>query len=140
MKISIGSDHRGYELKSKIIAQFPEHAWTDVGTNSSVRTDYPIYAQRVCRNILEGKSELGILLCGSGVGVSIAANRFKKIYAALCWNEQIAARARQHDGANVLVIPAEFVSDQQAYAMISAWLSAQFKGDVYQQRLDMMDE
>lgn len=140
MKISIGSDHRGYVLKSKIIEHFKEIEWLDQGTNSQDRTDYPIYAHKVCNDILLGNAELGILLCGSGVGISIAANRFKGIYAALCWNAQVAKVSKEHDGSNVLVLPADFISEQETYAAIEAWLEAKFQGGVYQKRLDMMDK
>lgn len=140
MKISIGADHRGFQLKTKIIDHFEGHEWLDVGTYSDQRTDYPIYAKRVCQDIKQGVAERGILLCGSGVGICIAANRCKGVYAALCWNPEVACMAVEDDGANVLVIPADFVSAEQAFAIVQAWLTAEFKGGVYQRRLDMIDE
>ena len=139
MKISIGADHRGFQLKSEIIKHFSGYSWLDVGTNSSERIDYPIPARDLCHNIIEKKSELGILICGSGIGVTIAANRFKRIYAGLCWNEDVARVAKQDDGINVLVLPADFLSSQQAFSIITTWLTTEFKGGVYQQRLHMID-
>jgi len=139
MKISIGADHRGFQLKSEIIIHFSEHTWLDVGANSADRTDYPIFARDVCKNIIAGKSTYGILLCGSGIGIAIAANRYKKIYAGTCWNEEIARIAKQDDGINVLVLPADLLSPHQAFSIITAWLSAEFKGGVYQKRLDMLE-
>lgn len=139
MRISIGADHRGFELKKFIINHFKEYEWIDVGTHSVERTDYPLYTQKVCREILQLNTVLGIAICGSGVGVSIAANRFKGIYAALCWNPQVAKHAREYDGSNVLAIPADFVTSADAVDIINAWLNAEFKGGEYQTRLKMMD-
>lgn len=139
MMITIGSDHRGYELKSEIIKHFSDLQWLDVGTDSKDRVDYPFFAKKVCRNILNGKSSLGILICGSGVGMSIAANRFKEIYAALCWNEDVAKSAKADDNANILVLPADFVLAKDAFAIIKAWLYTEFKGDIYQKRLELID-
>ena len=140
MKISIGADHRGFQLKTNIIDHFDQHEWLDVGAYSQERTDYPIYAKRVCSDIKQGDAERGILLCGSGVGICMAANRYKGIYAALCWNNDVACMAVEDDGANVLVLPADFISAEQAYSIIEAWLRAEFKGGLYQRRLEMMDE
>lgn len=140
MKITIGADHRGFPLKGEIIASFRQIEWLDVGTNSAERTDYPLYAKRVCKDVLDGKAQAGIVICGSGVGVSMAANRFKGIYAALCWNRAVAQVAKEHDKANVLIIPADFVGTSEAVAIVNAWLDATFKGGRYQDRLTMIDE
>jgi len=137
--ISIGSDHRGFELKKKIIENFKEFKFIDVGADSSERSDYPVFAKKVCKNILDGKADLGILICGSGVGMSIAANRFKKIYAALCWNAEVAMNAKVDDGANVLVLPADYVSTQDAFEIFKIWVANVFQGGIYQKRLDMID-
>ncbi len=140
MKITIGSDHRGYELKSKLIEHFKDIEWIDVGTSSTERTDYPIYAKKVCQNILDKKSDVGVLICGSGVGMAVAANRFRGIFAALCWNEQVAKLAKEHDDGNVLVLAADFIDEELAAKIFKAWLFAKFKGEGYQKRLDMIDE
>jgi ribose 5-phosphate isomerase B len=139
MSISIGADHKGFELKEKIKMHFNDLEWLDVGTQSTERTDYPIYAKSVCNNIINNRSDLGILICGSGIGISIAANRFKHIYAGLCWNNEVAQQAKAHDGINVLVLPAEFLSDDDAFQIIQTWLTTEFNGGRYQRRLEMMD-
>lgn len=141
MKISIGSDHRGYDLKSFIIQSFKEIGWLDVGTDlgASTRVNYPMFAHKVCKNILENKSELGILICGSGIGISIAANRFKKIYAGLCWNKEVARLAKEDDNINILVLPADFVDNDQVIEIINTWLSSNFKSGIYKERLDSID-
>lgn len=141
MRIAIGSDHRGFELKKLIIEKYnkDEIKWTDVGTGDTQRTDYPVYTLPVCLEILQGTADAGILICGSGVGMSIAANRFSNIYAALVWNEEVARLSKEHDNANILILPADFISNEQAFSMIHAWLNAQFKGDRYKTRLDMID-
>ncbi|MBD3273502.1 ribose 5-phosphate isomerase B [Candidatus Dependentiae bacterium] len=140
MKISIGSDHRGFDLKNKIIKNFRNIKWFDFGTNSKERTDYPIYAKKVCKSILSQESEKGILICGSGIGMAITANRFSNIYAALCWNEEVVKVARQDDKANILVIPSDFLQDKEVYQMINVWLHTEFKGGHYQKRLEMIDK
>ena len=140
MKICIGSDHRGYKLKKYIINAFKDIEWMDVGSDSSEkRVDYPVYTKEVCDLILKDVFELGILICASGVGMSIAANRFPQIYAALCWSPEVAKAAREDDYANVLVLPANFVSEDEALGIIEAWLHAKFKGGHYQKRLDTID-
>ena len=139
MKISIGADHRGFALKEDIKSHFSTIDWLDVGTHSIDRTDYPVYAQSVVKSLTDGSSELGILICGSGVGIAMAANRSKSIYAAVCWNADVARTAKEHDAANILVLPADFVKASEAYPIIDAWLKAEFKGGRYQERLDMID-
>lgn len=137
--ISIGADHRGYDLKIKIIEHFKDIKWIDVGTNSKERTDYPIFAQKVCKSILEKEADFGVLLCGSGIGVGIAANRFKGIYAGVCWNAEIAKLAKADDNINVLVLPADFIGTEQAFLLVKIWLETEFKDGHYQKRLDMID-
>lgn len=143
MKIAIGTDHRGYELKNKLVVQqqFGDIAveWIDMGTYGPERTDYPLFAHKVCREVLSGHAKYGVLLCGSGVGMSIAANRFRGIYAALVWNEAIAQQCKRDDNANVLVLPANCIAFEQACSMIKIWLTTQFIGNEYQQRILMID-
>lgn len=140
MKISIGTDHRGVNLKQKIIQHFSKIEWIDLGSNDAQKTDYCIYAKKVCENILSGKSDLGILICGSGIGMSIAANRMKKIYAGLCLNEEMAKAAREDDNINVLVLGADFLSPERAFSIIEAWRLAKFKGGHYQKRLELLEQ
>jgi len=140
MRICIGSDHRGYKLKKYIINAFKDIEWMDVGTDSSEkRVDYPVYAKEVCDLILSETFELGILICASGVGMSIAANRFPKIYAALCWSSEVAQSSREDDNSNILVLPADYISESEALGIIEAWIHAKFKDGHYQKRLDMID-
>lgn len=144
MQIAIGADHRGYDQKEEIKREIgklhPSVKWIDVGTYNKERTDYPIYVTKVCDELLSGATKLGILLCGSGVGMSIAANRHPKIYAALVWNEEVARMSKSDDNANVLVLPADFISKECAVAIVNAWLTTQFKGGRYQERLQMIDQ
>lgn len=144
MRIAIGADHRGYAYKEQIkkqIVHAQQHAitWIDVGTDNEERTDYPLFVTPVCKALQSKTAEYGILLCASGVGMSIAANRFSGIYAALVWNADVACMSREDDKSNVLVIPADFVSIEESVTMINAWLAASFKEDRYQQRIAMID-
>lgn len=142
MKISIGSDHRGFALKSRIKKEY-DYQWDDVGSHSSDRSDYPLYAQKVCRHILDSTTSYGILICGSGIGMAMAANRYQYIYAALCWSEEVARVAHADDGANVLVLSADMVDETTniaiVKAMVDAWKGQTFKKGLYQERLDMID-
>lgn len=144
MRIAIGADHRGFTHKALVMqsnALRDKHAieWDDVGCLSAARCDYPEYAIAVARAVQAGRAERGILFCGSGIGMSIAANRFCGVYAALVWNEHLARLAREHDCANVLIIPSDFVSDEVLLQMIDAWLSATFLGGRYQERIAHID-
>ena len=139
MKIAIGSDHRGFEHKQHIIKHMADVAWTDVGCFSAERCDYPVFAQLVAKALLEKEADLGILLCGSGIGMAIAANRFTGIYAGLCFSKTIARMAREHDNVNILVLPSDFVSPDESLEIIKSWLHASFKGGRYQERLDLVD-
>lgn len=138
MKIAIGSDHRGFALKQyiKSVSDLP---LIDVGSFSDDRVDYPVYVRLVCDLIIKKEATVGILLCASGIGMSIAANRFKHIYGALAWNEQVARAAKEDDNANILIIPAEYVSHQDALRMIDAWLKASFKQGRYLDRIELID-
>jgi ribose 5-phosphate isomerase B len=139
MKIVIGADHRGYGLKQEIQKIMTDIKWDDCGTVSSEVTDYPAYAHCAVRKVLTGVAPYGILLCGTGAGMAIAANRHPGIYAALVWNEEVAKRAKEEDYANILVIPSDYVSTQQAVAMITVWLEATSKEGRYKERIMQID-
>lgn len=150
MKIAIGADHRGFECKKLIVQNVKTIDWLDVGCFSGEKCDYPEFAKLVVQNILKkqegaaqvsesGGADLGILLCGSGVGMVIAANRFKNIYAGLCWCPEVAKMAKEDDNINVLVIPTDFVTPEQCLIIINSWLKAEFKSGHYQTRLDQID-
>lgn len=140
MKISIGADHRGFAIKQALIAALSDVDWLDVGAESNDRSDYPIFAQHVVEAMRAGKAEQGVLICGSGIGMAIAANRHPGIYAGLCWNSAVATVAKEHDDINVLVLPADFVSVDEACAIVRAWLSAQCKEGRYRERLLTLDK
>jgi ribose 5-phosphate isomerase B len=141
--IAIGADHRGYAAKQVLLAQLELDgmtiAWIDYGTNSDERTDYPLYARPVAHAVQHKEVDAGILLCGTGVGMSIVANRYARVYAALVWNTEVAARARQEDNANLLILPADYLSTDQIQSCITAWLSASFNQERYGKRIDMID-
>ena len=143
MNIAIGADHRGFStkayVKQYVVGGDDPIAWIDTGAFDEERSDYPIFAQAVCQSILQGDAQRGVLICGSGIGMAVTANRFPGIYAGVAWNEQVARHGRENDNVNVLVIPSDFVSPEQAAAVITAWLSVEFKGGRYQERIDMIN-
>jgi ribose 5-phosphate isomerase B len=141
--IAIGADHRGFLHKTLILEQMNELAnditWSDVGAFVQERSDYPLFATKVCHEILQKRAQLGVLLCGTGVGMSIAANRYRGIYAALAWNEEVAQLSRAHDCANVLVLPADFISGHLAVNMIRVWLATTPLLDEHHDRVEQID-
>jgi ribose 5-phosphate isomerase B len=139
MKIAIGSDHRGLELKQKVIKLVSEagNEYKDFGAYSEASVDYPNIAELVGKAVASGKYERGILICGTGIGMCIAANKVKGIRAALALNEFMACRSRQHNNANILCLGAENDESQLAQ-MIKAFLTCQFEGGRHQQRVDEM--
>ena len=142
MKIVIGSDHAGYEDKEKIKRQLDEMGveYEDVGTNSAESVDYPIYAGKVAEKVANGEAERGILVCGSGNGMQIAANKVHGIRAALAWNEETARLARQHNDANVLSVPARMISPEEVSKVIKSYLEAEFEGGRHARRVDEISE
>lgn len=145
MRIALGADHRGYAYKEEIKKRLhfigqKKIDWLDYGTHSAERTDYPLFVTPVCRAIQLAEADCGVLVCASGVGMSIAANRFSGIYAALVWNASVARMSREDDKSNVLIIPSDFVTIDDAITMIDAWLFATFKEGRYQQRIALIDE
>ncbi len=137
MKITIGCDHAGVEYKSKIInfLEKENHKVLDVGTFSSESVDYPDYAHLVAEEVVSG-ADFGVLICGSGNGVSMAANKHKKIRAALCWNKEITKLARQHNNANIISIPARFMSLEKSIEVIKTFLTEPFEGGRHQRRVE----
>lgn len=138
MNIAIGSDHAGFLMKSNIskMLQKAGHAVLDFGTDSEASVDYPDHAHPLAEAVVHRKADFGILICGSGNGVCMTANKHKGIRAALCWNKALASLARQHNDANVLCIPARFVSQQMANAMVKIFLNTSFEGGRHCQRVD----
>ena len=143
MKIAIGSDHRGFEQKDIILVYFAkntDYQIVDVGTNSEERTNYPPFAQKVVQLMKQKEVDAGILLCGSGIGMAIAANRYPSIFAGVVWNKKIARLAREHDNVNVLVLASDFIENDEVLPIINAWLKASFLQGQYETRLQMIDQ
>jgi len=141
MKIAIGADHRGFDHKQFLKEHVSDSIeWIDVGTDSTRRTDYPVFAKSVAQLIQKGDVDRGILICSSGIGMAVTANRFKGVYAGLVWNEEIARMSREHDNVNILVLPSHFVSQEDAVTMVKVWLASIFLGGRYQTRIDMIDD
>ncbi len=139
MKIALGTDHRGFLHKEYIKKTMIDYEWIDVGTYDQERTDYPIYANKVIQLMQKGSAQYGLLLCSTGVGMAIAANRHKHIYCAVVWNREIAHQTKSEDNINVLVLPSDFVSFEESITIINIWLSTEFKAGRYAQRLEMID-
>ena len=137
MNITIGCDHAGVEYKAKIIDFLEEEGYKvlDVGTHGEESVDYPDYAHKVAEEVLLG-ADFGVLICGSGNGVSMAANKHKKIRAALCWNKEITKLARQHNNANIISIPARFMSLEKSIEVIKIFLTEPFEGGRHQRRVE----
>ncbi|GAB3419623.1 ribose 5-phosphate isomerase B [Niabella aquatica] len=135
--IAIGSDHAGFEMKEFVISfiEGRELNFKDFGTSSSDRADYTDFAHPVASAVESGEYALGILLCGSGNGVAIAANKHQGIRAALCWDDEIAALARKHNNANILCIPARFISEDVAGEMIEVFINTAFEGGRHEDRV-----
>ncbi|MFT5832981.1 MAG: ribose 5-phosphate isomerase B [Cognaticolwellia sp.] len=138
MKISIGCDHAGYDYKQAVIDLLTSRGIEvkDFGTYSEDSVDYADFVHPAADMVESGEATFGILLCGSGNGVSMTANKHQAIRAALCWNEELAALARQHNDANMLSIPVRFVSEELALGMVKSFLDAEFEGGRHQRRVD----
>lgn len=139
MKIAIASDHGGFEMKEALKKHYLEQNLLDLGTDSADSVDYPDYARKMARTILEKKADLGILICGTGVGISIAANRYKGIRAALVYNQEVAKLARQHNNANVLVFGGRTMAVDDVINSIDTFLHSEYEGGRHQRRLDKIE-
>lgn len=142
MKIAIASDHAGFSLKNSIFSFLQEkgHTVKDFGTYSPERTDYPIYAKEACKAVVSGEYELGILLCGTGVGMSITANKIHGIRAVVCSEPYSAVLSRQHNNANVLAMGGRVVGPGLANHIVEEWLAASFQGGVHANRVALISE
>ena len=136
MKIAIASDHAGFELKAAIMAAFPELEFQDFGTHSAAPCDYPDTGAPAASAVASGLAEKGILICGSGIGMSVTANKVKGIRAALCGTTDVARLSRMHNDANILVLGARFTAFPYALEICRQWLSASFEGQRHQTRID----
>lgn len=142
--VAIGADHRGFELKKQLVEHDQINGigikWHDYGASSAERSDYPLFAKKVVENMKHSMLMRGILLCGTGAGMAIAANRAHGIRAAVAWNDSVAGRLFEDDGVNILVLPADYIDLPMALNCISAWLSAKQKQGRYEERIKMVDE
>lgn len=141
MKVVMASDHAGIHLRGSIASLLSEKGATvvDLGPTSHDSVDYPSFSDALCRTLQRGEAEWGILICGSGMGMSIAANRYEGVRAALCREELSATMARKHNDANVLVLGERFTGAALAVAIVEAWLKAEFEGGRHQRRVDLLE-
>lgn len=142
MKIAIGSDHAGFEVKEKIKKQLDEMniTYEDLGTNSTESVDYPDFGAAVGREVAGGKADEGIVICGSGIGIAIAANKIKGVRAAQAWNEETARLARLHNDANVLSIGARVIPEAEIPKIVKSWFNAKFEGGRHEKRVEKISE
>lgn len=142
MKIAISCDHGGYLLKEQIKAYLEKenHEIMDLGTHSEESVDYPFYAEICARAVADGKAEKGIVFCGSGIGISIAANKVHGIRCALCTDENMAELSRRHNNANMLALGGRTTALEMAERIVNTWLSTAFEGGRHQRRIDMIDK
>ena len=139
--IALGSDNAGFELKNEMIVHLIEQGFEliDMGPDSADSVDYPDYAHKVGEAVENGDAGCGILICCSGNGVCITANKHNGVRAALCWEPEISALAKQHNNANVICLPARFVSQEKAFAIVDAYLGAEFEGGRHQNRVSKIE-
>lgn len=136
LKIAIGSDHAGYEYKQILTEALSSVEIKDFGTYSSESVDYPDFAHPVANAVESGECDLGVLICGAANGVAITANKHQEIRAAICWKEEIAVLARSHNNANIVCIPARFVTPEEAKAIVTTFLNTEFEGGRHANRVD----
>ncbi len=138
--IALASDHAGFDRKQAIIRYFTEKGirFHDLGCYTDESCDYPHFAHLIAEAISNGEYPFGITFCGTGQGISITANKHQKIRSALCWNTEIAKLAKEHNNANICAIPGRFVTNEEAIAIVEAYLNAQFEGGRHQRRIDKM--
>ena len=138
MKIVIASDHAGVDYKARLISYLEYNGFivSDFGPETEDSVDYPDYAHKVAKEVSESKVDFGILLCGSGNGINMSANKHKEIRSALCWKKEIAVLARLHNNANILTMPARFISYEQAQEITNIFLTTEFEGGRHQKRVN----
>jgi ribose 5-phosphate isomerase B len=139
--IPIGSDHAGFQLKERLVEELRALGYEpqDLGTHSPESTDYPDYAHSVASKVEQHNAGRGVLLCGSGLGMSYTANRHPGVRAAVAWSTEVAKLAREHNDANILILPARFVSEEEGIEILRTWLTTQFAGGRHSRRLEKID-
>jgi len=142
LRIALGTDHAGYRLKGIIKAHLKSKGYivTDFGTDSEEAVDYPDFIRPAAQSVAIGESDLGIVLGGSGNGEAIVANKVKGIRCAVCWNEESARLAKEHNNANVISIGARMVSEQEGIRIVDSWLNAEFHGGRHLRRIEKIEE
>jgi ribose 5-phosphate isomerase B len=141
-RIALAADHAGFEEKEKVKKTLDELgiAFDDLGTNSGESVDYPDFARKVAEGVSSGEYDQGLLVCGSGTGMAIAANKVKGVRAAVAWNEDIARLAREHNDANVLSLPARFISEEESAKVVKAFFESDFEGGRHGRRVDKISD
>ena len=142
-QVYVGADHAGFELKQKLVAELRRLGYepVDVGPATLDPTDdFPDYAKPVAQAVSTGKASRGVLTCGTGLGMGYVANRYPHVRAAVVWSPEIAELSRQHNDANVLVLPSRFMSDDESLAILRRWLSTPFEGGRHQRRVEKIDQ
>ena len=141
LPILIASDHAGFALKERLESWLREtgYAVTDLGTNSDQSTDYADYAHPLAQRVSDGSAERGVLLCGTGLGMSYVANRYPHVRAAVAWSPEVAELARRHNDANVLALPARFLDEDQARQIVKTWLDTPFDGGRHERRIEKIE-
>ena len=142
MKVAVGCDHGGFVLKDAVIGTLEELGAqvVDFGTYSTESVDYPVYGKKVADAVASGECDLGVVMCGTGIGISIAANKVKGIRAAVVTNEFMAEMTRRHNNANVIALGGRVITPEEAKVLVKAWYTAQFEGGRHQKRIDMITE
>jgi ribose 5-phosphate isomerase B len=141
MRIAVGSDHRGYQIKGKLVTLLlaDGHEVMDFGTQSDQAVDYPDYAVSVAKQVAGGKAERGVLICGTGFGMAIAANKFKGVRAATCADEVMAEMCRRHNDVNVLCLPGDLIGDRPVGDLVRIWLATEFEGGRHSRRVEKIN-
>ncbi|MFK7737231.1 MAG: ribose 5-phosphate isomerase B [Pirellulaceae bacterium] len=138
MKIYVGSDHRGVSIKARIVATLESLGFevTDVGTHGDLSVDYPDFARVVCEAIGNGDADRGMLICGTGIGMAIAANKYQGVRAANCYDEVMAEMCRRHNDVNVLCLPGDLIGERPVDDLVRIWLNTDFEGGRHARRLE----
>ena len=142
MKLAIASDHRGWLLKQRLTSTLEAagHSLLDLGTNGDESVDYPDFALQVAQRVVDGEVERGILICGSGIGMSIAANKVPGVRAAVCQNVELGILSRQHNDANIICLSADHVDEVTNVLIVEAWMTAEFEGGRHAHRVEKIQQ
>ena len=142
MRISIGSDHRGINIKSKLVAALKDggHQVDDVGTFDEQVVDYPDFAREVCEAVTQKRADRGILICGTGIGMAIAANKYAGVRAANCYDEVMAEMCRRHNNVNVLCLPGDLIGDRPIDDLVRIWLATDFDAGRHLRRIEKIED